>query len=206
MWSPFWKFVSRVWLRVFGWRVDVRDPLPPRFVMVAAPHTTNWDLPFMLAMAIAADVKLRWMVKHTAFEVPLLGRFLASLGGMPIVRTERRNTTQQMVDLFGESERLALAVQPEGTRKLVPHWKSGFYRIAHGAGVPVVLGYLDYATRTGGFGPSFVLTGDLKKDMDVIREFYKDKKGKYPGLFGPVRLQDEDTAAEAVEATGSAQG
>ncbi|MBI4858966.1 MAG: 1-acyl-sn-glycerol-3-phosphate acyltransferase [Candidatus Riflebacteria bacterium] len=192
MWSPFWKFLARVWLRVFGWTAVVHAPLPPRFVMIAAPHTTNWDLPFMLAVAIAADVKIRWMGKHTLFGIPLLGRLLTYLGGIPVVRNERHNTTQQMIEKFRSSELMALAVQPEGTRKLVPRWRSGFYRIAHGAGVPIVPGFLDYTARVGGFGPSYLLTGDRKKDMDHLREFYKDKRGKYPELFGPVRLEDED--------------
>jgi 1-acyl-sn-glycerol-3-phosphate acyltransferase len=96
-----------------------------------------------------------------------------------------------MARAFAESESLALVVPAEGTRSYVAHWKSGFYHIARTAKVPIVLGYLDYAHRRGGFGPALHTTGDIRSDMDEIRDFYADKVGRHPDQFGEVRLKEE---------------
>jgi 1-acyl-sn-glycerol-3-phosphate acyltransferase len=187
------RLVAKTALALTGWRAVIDEPLPARYVMIAAPHTSNWDLPYMLFVSRAVDVKLSFMVKHEIIAIPVLGWFLRYMGGIPIVRSEKRNMVQQMVDRFDAAQTLALAVQPEGTRRRVDHWKSGFYRIALGAGVPLVLGYLDFARRTGGFGRVYRLTGDPRMDMDVVRAFYADKRGKFPERFGPVGLEKEET-------------
>ena len=97
----------------------------------------------------------------------------------------------QMARVFEESESLALVVPAEGTRAYVAHWKSGFYHIARSANVPIVLGYMDFARRRGGFGPAILPTGDIRADMDEIRDFYADKVGKHPEHFGEVKLKEE---------------
>jgi 1-acyl-sn-glycerol-3-phosphate acyltransferase len=130
------------------------------------------------------------MGKDTLFRGPF-GRILRRLGGIPVDRTHRGNLVRQMTELFEKSERLVLTVPAEGTRGYTPHWRSGFYHIARSANVPVVLGFLDYQRKRGGFGPELVLTGDMSQDMDEIRSFYSDKVGKYPESFGPVRLKEE---------------
>jgi len=193
--------MARLFFWLTGWELDGGTPEPKKFVMIAAPHTSNWDLPYMLATAILADVDLSFMIKHSVFIGPL-GWFLKRMGGIPIVRHEKRSMVQQMVDRFNACEALALSVPPEGTRKRMPHWKSGFYRIALEAKVPLMLGYLDYGRRRGSFGKPLWLTGDVKKDMDEIRAWYADKTGKNPDQFGPIVLEAEleqpaQTAARA---------
>ena len=202
MWSPFWKLFARVWLRIFRWKLVTGRPECRKFVMIAAPHTSNWDLPFMLAIAIAADVDLKFMIKHSAIKGPI-GWFRLKMGAIPVVRHEKRNSVQQMADRFREADELALSVPPEGTRKRVEFWKSGFYRIAMEAQVPIVFGFLDFGKKQGGFGPAYMPTGDVKKDMDAIRAFYADKTGLYPKNFGPIVLESELDQAEAPRAAVS---
>ncbi|MCG8589110.1 MAG: lysophospholipid acyltransferase family protein [Proteobacteria bacterium] len=173
-----------------GWEPEGVRPTEPRFVLIAAPHTSNWDLPYLLALAVVFDVRVSWMGKHGLFRPPL-GWLMRRLGGIPVVRHRRGNLVAQMARAFGERESLALVVPAEGTRGYVTHWKSGFYRIAEAAGVPIVMGYLDYARRRGGFGPALHPSGDVGADMDRIRAFYADKVGKYPECFGEVRLAEE---------------
>ena len=184
------RAAGNAFLGTFGWRAEGDTPEPKKYVLIAAPHRSNWDFPFTLALAWALDVKMRWLGKHTLFEGPL-GGFLKSVGGVPVIRHERRNMVDQMADLFAEHDELALVVPAEGTRSRRPYWKSGFYHIASKAGVPIVPGFLDYARKRGGFGEPIVPSGDLKADMDRIRAFYADKVGKFPAKFGPVRLREE---------------
>ena len=184
------KLVARWFLKLSGWEAEGGGPLERRFVLIAAPHTSNWDLPYMLALAVIFDVKISWMGKHVLFRPPF-GWLMRRLGGIPIVRHRRGNMVAQMASVFEESESLALVVPAEGTRSYVAHWKSGFYHIARSANVPIVLGYMDFARRRGGFGPAVLPTGDVRSDMDEIREFYADKVGKHPDLFGEVKLKEE---------------
>ncbi len=184
------KVIGRLLLTTMGWKEEGELSPEPKAVMIAAPHTTNWDLPLMLALAYVYGIEIKWMGKQSIFKPPF-GWLMKAWGGVPIVRSERRNTVQQMCDLFEASEGLILMVPAEGTRGRVEYWKSGFYRIAEGADVPIILGYLDYARKRGGFGPALRPTGDISADMDVIRAFYADKKGKYPEKFAQPLLREE---------------
>jgi 1-acyl-sn-glycerol-3-phosphate acyltransferase len=191
------KFLARAFLRATGWEPEGERPGAPRFVLIAAPHTSNWDLAYLLALAETYDLHVSWMGKHQIFRWPFGGLF-RSLGGIPIRRHERADRVGAMAREFAERDEFALVVPAEATRSWAPHWKSGFYHIARRANVPIVMGFLDYARRRGGFGPVFFPTGDVGKDMDVIRAFYADKTGKFPDQFGPVRLrEEEDESAEA---------
>jgi 1-acyl-sn-glycerol-3-phosphate acyltransferase len=184
------ELVARWFLRLSGWEAEGGKPSERRFVLIAAPHTSNWDLAFMLAFAVIYDVKISWMGKHALFRPPF-GWLMRRLGGIPIVRHRRGNTVSQMARAFEGSESLALVLPAEGTRAYVAHWKSGFYHIARTAKVPIVLGYLDYARRRGGFGPALYPSGDIRSDMNEIREFYADKVGRHPDQFGEVKLKEE---------------
>jgi 1-acyl-sn-glycerol-3-phosphate acyltransferase len=113
---------------------------------------------------------------------------MRALGGFPVQRGARLNAVEQAVERFRNAERLILVMSPEGTRKRTAHWKSGFYHIARGANVPVVLGFLDYPNRTAGIGPTVHLTGDTEADLAVMAAFYADKRGKRAALAAPVRL------------------
>jgi 1-acyl-sn-glycerol-3-phosphate acyltransferase len=185
------KRIARAFLWLTGWRPEGARPAARRFVLIAAPHTSNWDLAYLLALAAVFDVRVSWMGKHSLFRPPF-GSAMRGLGGIPVLRERRGNLVAEAARSLVERDDLALVVPAEGTRAYVPHWKSGFYHIARTAQVPIVLGYLDYARRRGGFGPALHPSGDVRRDMDEIREFYADKVGKYPDQFGAVRLKEED--------------
>lgn len=188
-------WLARLFLKLTGWEPEGERPTAKKYVLIAAPHTTNWDFPYTLALAQIFNINIRWMGKHTLFAFPF-GGIMKALGGIPIKRHTRGNLVQAMADDFVNHDELALTVPTEGTRSRVQYWKSGFYHIARKANVPIVMGYLDYKRKRGGFGPAFYPSGDLKKDMDAIRAFYADKTGKYPENFGPVRLKEEETDAQ----------
>jgi 1-acyl-sn-glycerol-3-phosphate acyltransferase len=189
------KLLARGWLRLTGWQPEGERPSAARFVLIAAPHTSNWDLVYLLALAEVYELRISWMGKHQIFRWPFAGLFRA-LGGIPIRRHERADRVSAMAKEFAERETFALVVPSEATRSLAPYWKSGFYHIARRANVPIVMGYLDYPRRRGGFGPALMVSGDMRQDMDQIRTFYANKVGKHPERFGPVRLREEAADAE----------
>ncbi|MBX9267970.1 lysophospholipid acyltransferase family protein [Chromobacterium violaceum] len=173
------RWLSIVMLRLCGWKLKGAFPAQDKYVMIGAPHTSNWDFPITLGLCFAARAKIYWMGKHTLFKGPM-GPVMRWLGGVPVARHQSNSLVQQMVDVFQRSDRLVLAIPPEGTRKAVKEWKTGFYHIACGAGVPIALAYLDYGRKEGGFGPLFQPSGDIEADMPRIRAFYADKQGRYP--------------------------
>ena len=185
------QWIGRAFLRIAGWKMDGERPAVDRYVIIAAPHTSNWDMPFMLAMAFVYDLPVKWMGKHTLFKAPF-GPFFKRLGGIPIVRHRPGGVVGQMVEHFDNSESLALMVPAEGTRSHVDYWKSGFYHIARSADVPVILSYLDVGKKVGGIGPAIELTGDVRADMDQIREFYSGMQGFRNENMGVIRLREED--------------
>ncbi len=188
--------VANAFLRLCGWAFEGGLPRARKYVLIAAPHTSNWDFVYMLAMAWSQGVRLRWMGKASIFRPPF-GRVMRSLGGIAIRRDLRSNAVEQSAARFAEHDEFVLAVPAEGTRRSAPAWRSGFYHIARLADVPIVLGYLDYARRRGGAGPEIRPSGDVVADMDRIRAFYADKVGRYPDRFTPPRLVDEAGARGA---------
>jgi len=162
--------------------------------VIAAPHTSNWDLVLMLAVGFALVVWPSWLGKRELFRPPF-GWLMRRLGGVPVDRSRRGNLVEQAAARLRAADRLLLVVPPSGTRSRAPHWRSGFYHIARGADVPIVCAFLDYARKVGGIGPVFVPTHDLGADMDRLRAFYHDVRGKYPDHETPVRLAEEDAAA-----------
>ncbi len=187
------KLLGWLLLRLTGWESEGGRPIPSKYVLIAAPHSSNWDLPYLLAFAAIYDVKIQWMAKHTIFIGPL-GWFFSKLGGIPIERHLRGNRVENMANLFHEREQLILVVPAEGTRSHTEYWKSGFYHIAKTAGVPIVLSFLDFKRKRGGFGPAIMPSDDVKADMDQIRKFYAEMEGKYHELIGPIRLREEEAA------------
>ena len=171
------RWPSLLILKITGWQIQGRMPDTPRFVLIAAPHTSNWDLPFTLFVAFGLRAKIYWMGKAAIFRQPFRG-FFKFLGGIPIDRSRANSVVAQSIEQFGKNETLVLTVPPAGTRKRVMYWKSGFYHIANGAQVPIVLGFLDYRRKLGGIGPLIQPSGDMEADMVVIRNFYSDITGK----------------------------
>lgn len=183
---------SALSLRALGWTVSDR-PKERKFVGLAWPHSSNLDGLLMVMMAAKMNLTMSWMVKD-AVNKPGLGPLVRGVGGVFIDRTKANGVVQQMVDEFARRDEFALMIPPEGTRSLREYWKSGFYRIALGANVPIVPGYLDFGKKRGGFGPGIMPTGDVKKDMDAIRAFYEpmDATGFRPDEVGPIRLREEE--------------
>lgn len=174
-----------------GWSVVGGAPDATKYVLIAAPHTSNWDFVYALACTSALGLPLRFMAKDSLFRGPP-GALFRALGGIAIDRSKANNVVDAMVREFAECDALVLLVPPEGTRKAGKYWKSGFYHIARGAGVPVGLGFLDYPNKRVGIGPLLALSGDVRADMDQIRAFYADKGAKVPAYFTPPRLREED--------------
>jgi 1-acyl-sn-glycerol-3-phosphate acyltransferase len=187
--------LGAVFLRMSGWRVEGSFPHGlRRAVVIAAPHTTNWDLPYMLAVSWVLGVRPSWLGKQELFRWPY-GWLMRRLGGLPVDRARRTNLVEQAAERLAEADRLFLVVPPSGTRSRAAHWKSGFYHIARRARVPIVCAFLDYETKTGGVGLVLAPTGDLGADMDRLRFFYRDVRGRYPDNETPIRLSEEDAAA-----------
>mgnify|MGYP001817421260 FL=1 len=170
---------SRLILGLAGWRIEGQLPLIPKFVLVGAPHTSNWDLPFTLLMAFGLRAKIHWMGKEALFRSPFKG-FFQWLGGIPVRRSQSHNLVEESIQQFQRNERLILTIAPAGTRQRVIRWKTGFYHIACGAGVPIALGFLDYRRKAGGIGPVVYPTGDITVDMETIKAFYDGVTGKHP--------------------------
>jgi 1-acyl-sn-glycerol-3-phosphate acyltransferase len=189
--SPFFSGLlcglSKFYLNIIGWRRVGCLPELPRCVMIGAPHTSNWDAPIALAMVFAFRFKANWLVKHTAFRWPFRG-VLSWLGGIPIDRTKSTDVVTQMVEELKKRAELVLLISPEGTRKKVTRWKTGFYHIACEAGVPLVLAFLDYARKEGGLGPVFHPTGNFEADISEILKFYTNVTGKRPERMGVVEI------------------
>jgi len=188
--SRFAYWIGRAWMALFGWDVEEPGPTVPKAIIIATPHTSNWDLPHMLAAAFVYRVRVRWLGKHTLFK-GLLGAFFDWLGGIPVDRTAPRGLVDQVADRLKAADKLYIAVPPAGTRDRRDHWKSGFYWIAHEAQVPIICGYLDYARRRANLGYTFVPTGDVKADMDEIRAYYDGIRGKFPELQTTIALKEE---------------
>lgn len=177
-------WLSAALLRVRGWKIEGQFPDLPKYVMIAAPHTTNWDFPIALGTCFALRNKIYWMGKHSLFKGPM-GPLMRWLGGISVNRSRSNSLVQQVIDAYREADRLVVVIPPEGTRKKVTEWKTGFYHIAVGAGVPVVLAYVDFPNKRVGVGPTFYPSGDLDADMREIRAFYQGFRGKHPDAFAP---------------------
>lgn len=174
-------------------RYRLRSEPPPASgsaVLIGAPHTSNWDFAFMLAICWRYGFAPKWLGKHTLFKAPF-GGLMGALGGIPVNRANPGRLVDEVVARVRTGKPFFLVVTPEGTRGRGTVWKSGFYRIARDADLPVVLGYVDSTTRTAGLGPTIHLTGDVVADMDQVRAFYADKRGINPDDFTPPRLREE---------------
>jgi 1-acyl-sn-glycerol-3-phosphate acyltransferase len=173
---PVLALLARLLLKLSGWRLMGDVPTAPRYVLIAAPHTSNWDFALMLIAVLKAGIDVHWMGKNSLFKPPFTGLMLW-LGGISIDRSQVNKTAAQVIERFRNADELVVLITPEGTRARVERWKTGFYHIAYGAAVPIVLGYVDAATKQLGFGPAFIPTGDLDKDLAEIQAFYRNKVG-----------------------------
>ena len=182
--------LARAFLSVCRWKLIGGPPDTQKFVLIAAPHTSNWDLLWLLMMAWAHEIPIRWLAKAELFVGPV-GWFLRSLGGVPVRRQQSENRVEVSAQAFTENERLVLVVPPEGTRSYTDHWRSGFLYIARAAGVPLVPSALDYGAKVGEIGAPVDPGQHTAEVMDELRSFYRGRAGRKPELFGPVRLREE---------------
>ncbi len=176
------RWISAAYLKLSGWKVCGDWPELDKAVLVAAPHTSNWDGLNMLATAGFYRVKLRWMGKASLTRGPF-GWLMKALGCVPIDRSQSNDVVRIMSEAFGASERMVLAIPTEGTRSAVREWKSGFYHIAVAAGVPIILSVLDYGTKRVSLAAVVYPCGDYEADLAVIRGFYVGAVGKNRGKF-----------------------
>jgi len=179
--TPAFRHLFRFSLWILGWRVV--GPLPdlPKFIVVGAPHTSNWDFVMFLALAFVLKGNLRYMGKKELFRWPFAG-FFEWCGGVPVDRSRPQGLVEQTVQAIQEADHFQMVITPEGTRRKVGEWKRGFYHIAKQAGIPIVAGYVDSRTKTCGIGPIFTLTDDIEADIKTMQAFFKDKVGINPRL------------------------
>jgi 1-acyl-sn-glycerol-3-phosphate acyltransferase len=180
------KTLARAVLGLFGWCVVEPPERPTHAVIVGYPHTSNWDGVVALLTKVALGLPANWVGKDTLFRWPI-GGIMRRLGGIPIDRSAPRGFVAQMAAEFGARPRFLLVIAPEGTRRLTKGWKSGFYRIALAANVPVALAFVDYSRRQAGILTYLNMTGDPATDITAIATHYEGRAGKHPELASPIR-------------------
>ena len=178
------RWIGRAALRLLGWRLEGQFPDLPKFVLVGAPHTSNWDAVVGMAAALAYGVEVFFFAKREAFRGPL-GWLLRALGGIPVDRSAPGGLVGRAAEEFARRPAFLLGVTPEGTRAPVPRWKTGFHPIARAAGVPLLLVALDFGRRVIGPGPVVWPTDDLAHDLRVLAAYFGGIEGKNPELYSP---------------------
>lgn len=182
------KILSKFIFWITGWKVVGGVPKEvKKAVIIAAPHTSYWDFMYARAAFFIIEVPVKITVKKEVVNFPVFGWFIKQMGAIGIDRNpknaglkRKKSMVDAMVDLIKNKEQLIMMVTPEGTRKKVSRWKTGFYRVAEQAGVPIILGFLDYKKKEAGIGSLFNPTGNIDDDIEIIRNFYRTKVGKYP--------------------------
>ena len=187
--TPLAQKLANIVLSLIGWRTHVLNPRLNRYVLIGAPHTSNWDFGLMLLLMGAEQLPIRFLGKDTLFRGPL-GPLMRSLGGISVNRRERTRLVDQIAAKFEEYDELIIGLAPEGTRSKTSHWKTGFYYIALKANVPIAMAYLDYGNKVIGVGPSFIPSGDLQADFEIIRGFYSGIVGRNLKRQGKIVLSD----------------
>jgi 1-acyl-sn-glycerol-3-phosphate acyltransferase len=180
--TPFSRRLAARTLALFGWRIEGELPAESRFVLIAAPHTSNWDFPVCILSMFAFGIQMSWLAKHSLFHFPVAG-ILRWLGGEPINRAASQGTVEVAIERFRERPQWVFGVSPEGTRKRVEQWKSGYHRIALGAGVPIVPVSIDWERRVLGMGAPFQPTSDIKADEKFLRSLYRKEMARHPANY-----------------------
>ena len=171
---------SFLFLRVFGWKIEGRYPNEIKKIMIiVVPHTSNWDFPIGLFLRPIWGADIKWCGKKSLFRFPM-GIFARWLGGIPIDRSKRTNFVDAVVDEYNKSENLLIQIAPEGTRKKVDRLKTGFYHIAMGAKIPILMIKFDYGNKKVVVREPFYPSGDIEKDMEIINKYFKGTIGKIP--------------------------
>ncbi len=176
------KFCSWLLYKKLGWSKDITVDIPDKFVICLAPHTSNWDFVLGRLYARAEGMQINYLMKSDWFFWPL-GPIFRHYGGIPVYRNRNTSMTDSLAHAAMREKEFRLCITPEGTRSLNPHWKKGFYFIAHKAGIPILLYGVDYERKLIQCTRSFVPTGDVEKDMADIKQYFTAYKAKYPHKF-----------------------
>jgi 1-acyl-sn-glycerol-3-phosphate acyltransferase len=178
-----WLLLSKIIYKISGWKVIGDYPKEiKKAVLIAAPHTSNWDFLYSRAGLFIMGAPVKFIIKQEWVNGPL-GFLLKKLGAIPVdrsARTRSLNFVEQVIELFNQHDELIIMIAPEGTRKRATKWRSGFYYMAVNAKIPILLGYLDYKKKNAGVGGVFYPTGDYNKDLAEIKAFYKNITARYP--------------------------
>lgn len=178
----------RALLRLAGWKVVLVRPPGPKAVVIVYPHTSNWDFIVGILARYAIAIPFRFVGKDTLFRWPFGGLF-RRLGGIPVNRRQSTGFVGDLIEAFDKADSLYLAIAPEGTRRRIDHWKSGFYRVALAANVPLGLAFIDYSRREVGIEAWLSLSGNEAEDLAGIRAGYSNKRGKRPEMEGDIRFR-----------------
>ena len=181
--------LSSLILSVFGWQTVYVAPPGQKSVIMLYPHTSNWDFPLGVLFRAKYDLDIKWAGKDTLFRGPLKSLFIR-LGGVPINRRERTGMIAQLSEEFAINESFHICLAPEGTRSKTDHWKTGFYRLAMAAQVPVGLGFVDYEKKNVGIERWVTLSGNESADLELFSDYYANKRARYPGKAGEIRFRD----------------
>ena len=178
------KLVSRLILKLLGWKVVGGIPVEKKYVIIVSPHTSNWDFIIGRCFGYMLEIEAKYLGKSQLFRFPY-GWIFRRLGGIPVDRTKHNNLVAFAIDLFKSSQELVLGLAPEGSRSKVDKWKLGFYHISVGANIPIALGFLDYKKKEAGIGEMVLPSGDMEKDLQQIEDFYQKVTPKYPEKYNP---------------------
>lgn len=170
---------GRLLFRLLGWRIEGQLPDVPKLVIIGAPHTSHWDAVLAVGFFLATGLDCRWMVKKEACDHPLEG-LMRWFGAIPVNRQAPGDLVQQLVDEINDNDQFALVITPEGTRKKVERWKTGFYRIALATGMPITLAYADFGHKIVGIGPTYQPTGEMEKQIEEMRAYYRGFTSRNP--------------------------
>jgi len=185
------QLISYWFFKVLGWKFVGNLPTGKHFLAIGGPHTSTWDFPVGMGLVFHHRLKISFLGKASLFE-GAFGNLFRNLGGIPVDRSKNNHElVKQVIDEFESREQFILAMSPSGTRNYSPHWKSGFYKIARAANVPVLLCYIDFKYKKAGIGTSYLLTGNVQEDMNFIRNFYSNVNGKFPEKVSKVFIKEE---------------
>ena len=181
--------------KALGWSYQFAGLPAQRGVIVVYPHTSNWDFCFGVLAKWSMGVQVTFLAKHSLFNIPVLGEWLRYLGGMPVIRSSPQGYVDELAQMMHAKEYAWIVITPEGTRKRTPGWRSGFYRLALKAQVPIGLAYIDYKHKQIGLTQFFMPTGDEAADLDIIRQVYKGKEGLHLASAAPITFEKPPSAA-----------
>jgi len=176
------SYVGTGLLSVTGWKVTGQIPDMKKLLVILAPHTSNWDFVYGMAMVLSLKIKIYWLGKHSIFKKGVT-RLLKSLGGIPVNRNDSKNIINDVLDIANREGGILIGLSPEGTRKKAEKWKSGFLRIAQSMECPILLVAIDYPSKEISFRELFYPTGDNQRDIEYLKKYYKDFMGKIPEHF-----------------------